>query len=77
MANAKHHVADANDFESMLKELFQRAALTPDLEHESGNPEESILTDILQRVTNPYNLGAAEGISRNQRRHITRRRDLQ
>jgi hypothetical protein len=77
MANAEYHGAGASDFESVLKELFQRAASNPDLEHESSSPAEPTLTETLQRDTNPYNLKVAGGISRNQRRNVTRRCDPQ
>ncbi|KAH8682820.1 hypothetical protein BGZ60DRAFT_205870 [Tricladium varicosporioides] len=61
----------------MLKELLQRTAPKPDLGHESSHPQEPSLTDILQRATDPYNLGSAEGGPKYRRRQAVPRRDIQ
>ena len=82
MANAWNRVeptTDPNNFESVLKELFQRTDENRGLENELSSSRDSTLNDIFTRVVNPDRAEPAEESSRSgyQRKHVASRRDLE
>lgn len=75
MASVEHDIS-SSDLESIINELFQRAAANPELERKLGTSQESILEEILQQATNPYNHeNAAE--PQYKRPNVASRRDLE